>query len=141
MSDLKQMLTSIYTQHKQLTPQLVVDEARDEQHPLHHRFEWDNHLAGEAYRRIQAAELIRSVRIVYATNETGEPRSVRAFSSLHDSADTRTGYMPTEQLVENDVTRRILLKQLERDISALTTKYGHLEEFADIIANTIRKGA
>ncbi|WP_287004605.1 MULTISPECIES: hypothetical protein [Gordonia] len=135
MSDLRTQLTSIYQEQGELTPQSVVDVARNGEHPLHSRFEWDNEVAGEAYRRVQAAELIRSVRITYKETPESGARSVRAFSSLNDSADpTRKGYAPTEELVENELTRKILLRNLEREINSLKAKYGHLQEFADLMS-------
>lgn len=48
-----------------LTAKNVVDEARDEDSPLHPHFEWDDSIAGEAHRMAQARELIRSVRVSY----------------------------------------------------------------------------
>ncbi len=140
MADLREVLTGIYETRGELHPQTVVDEARPDDHPLHSRFEWDNEVAGEAYRRVQASELIRSVRLVYAESPTGETKSVRAFSSLHATVDPeRRGYAPTVELVENPLTKEILLRHLAREINHLQAKYGHLTEFADTITNTIKK--
>jgi len=47
----------------------VVDAARDTGSPLHHLFEWDDDKAGEAYRLLQAAELIRRVKIVVSVED------------------------------------------------------------------------
>lgn len=130
MSDLRSQLTSIYQARGELTPQTVVNEARPDDHPLHHRFEWDDAVAGEAYRRVQASELIRSVKVVFNETPAGERKSIRAFSSLSEVDDPeRRGYAPTEELVENDLTRAILLRNLEREINSLKRKYGHLQEF------------
>lgn len=57
--DLRTALQGIYDQHQQLTPAIVVDEARDAAHPLHSRFDWNDATAGEAWRRQQAHELIQ----------------------------------------------------------------------------------
>lgn len=140
MSDLRQMLEGIYKDRGELTPQNVVDEARPDDHPLHSRFEWDNDVAGEAYRRVQAAEIIRSVKIVFAESPTGAKRSVRAFSSLHETAPMEAApgtYAPTEVLVSDEVSRQLLLRQCRREIAALNTKYGHLQEFAALISEAI----
>lgn len=127
---LREQLSGIYQARGELTPQIVVDEARDETHPLHERFEWDDKVAGEAYRRVQASDLIRSVKVVFSETPAGERKSVRAFSSLSEVDDPeRRGYAPTEELVENDLTRAILLRNLEREINSLKRKYGHLQEF------------
>ncbi|QSL99764.1 hypothetical protein SEA_ODAY_20 [Gordonia phage ODay] len=139
MSDLRSALTSIYKDRGELTPQVVVEEARPDDHPLHNRFEWDNELAGDAYRRVQAQELIRSVKIVFTETPEGEKKTIRAFSSLrgHNDDNTRRGYQPTEELVQDEFSRTLLLRQCRREIAALSAKYGHLEEFAAMMTEAI----
>lgn len=46
-----------------LTPEVVVEAARDPRSPLHTQFQWDDGLAGEAYRLQQARALIKRVRV------------------------------------------------------------------------------
>lgn len=143
VSDLRNTLTEIYKTKGELTPQIVVDEARPEDHPLHSRFEWDDAAAGEAYRRVQAQEMIRSVKIVFTEASTGEKKSVRAFSSLHepgsrtDDSAPATGYAPTEDLVQDEFARQLLLRQCSRDIATLKRKYGHLQEFVELVVAAI----
>ncbi len=143
MKQVHDQLIEIRSTRGELTPQAVVDEARNESHPLHNRFEWDDTLAGEAYRRTQAAELIRSVKVIYRETPEGEERSVRAWSSLNTASDdgAAKGYAPTEELVQDDFSRKLLLRQLERDVKALQRKYGHMEEFAQIISGAAGDGA
>jgi len=138
MSDLRSELTTVYQLHGELTPQIVVDEARSSDAPLHHRFEWDDATGAEQYRLSQAARLIRSVRIEYTTPESNERKFIRAFSSLHESGEPeRQGYAPTVEILENDVTRKILLRNMQRDIAVLKTRYGHLAEFANMMQAAI----
>lgn len=135
MSDLRTQLTGIYQQHGELTPQIVVDEARPKGAPLHDRFEWDDSVAGEKYRLVQAAQIIRAVRIEYVAPGSEEKKFIRAFSSLHEASEDGTdqGYAPTEEVLENPLTRKILLRNMERDIAVLKKRYGHLTEFADMM--------
>lgn len=139
MSDLRTQLTGIYQQHGELTPQIVVDEARPLDAPLHDRFEWDDTIAGEKYRLVQASQLIRVVRQEFVSPDTGEKKFIRAFSSLHESSEdgTRQGYAPTEEILENELTRKILLRNMERDIAVLKKRYGHLTEFAQMMQAAI----
>ncbi|WP_280474795.1 hypothetical protein [Nocardia asiatica] len=139
-AQLHQQLLDIRTERGRLTAQDVVDVARDEAHPLHSRFEWNDAVAGEAYRRVQAAELIRSVRIVYAQSPDGEERRVRAWSAFPDEP-TRQGYMPTEEVVQDPFAAKLLLRQAERELTAFKRKYGHLKEFAALVAETLTDGA
>jgi len=133
MADLRSVLTAQYERHGELIPQTVVDEARPKAAALHDRFEWDNKLAGEKFRLVQAAELIRSVRIVFSDNATGERKSVRGFHSLHQAGSDRGGYVPTEEIVRDELAVRLLLRELKRDIADLRAKYGHLEEFVAVV--------
>lgn len=141
MSDLRTHLTSLYIERGQLTPQDVVDNARPTESPLHHRFEWNDALAGEAYRRVQAQQLIRSVKISFPESAPApERRSVRAFSSTRNSGDTdksTEGYAPTEEIVSSDFGRKVLLRELEREIASLKRKYGHLQEFAALMTEAV----
>jgi len=138
MTDLRTALTGVYRQHGELSPQIVVDEARPVDAPLHHRFEWDQATGAEQYRLIQAARLIRSVRIEYTAPNSEEKKFIRAFHSLHESGDDeRQGYAPTKEILENETTRKILLRNMERDIAQLKKRYGHLVEFAETLHRII----
>ena len=46
-----------------LTPETVVEAARNPRSPLHSQFEWDDGAAGESYRLQQARALIKRVRV------------------------------------------------------------------------------
>lgn len=130
MADLRASLTRIYEKHGELTPHTVVEEARPETSELHSRFEWDDAVAGEAFRRTQAAELIRSVRITFADNRTGERKTVRAFHSLREAGSIdRGGYAPTEEIIQDELATKILKQEFQREIADLKRKFGHLEDY------------
>lgn len=139
MGDLRTALTNIYQNYGELTPQIVVDEARPKNAPLHSHFEWDNREAGEAYRRMQAARLIRSVPLQY--DSTDRTKYVRAFSSVREAGDPAAqGYQPTEEVLADPLSAKILLRECERAIADLQRKFGHLAEFADLLRKAARKG-
>lgn len=137
MSDLRSQLLAIREKRQALTPQIVVDEARPEDHPLHHRFEWDDAIAGEAYRRVQAAELIRSVRVTYRKDERRGDRQVRAFVAIRKD----NTYEPIEEVIEDDFARQLLLAEYERALREIKTRYGHLKEFIEIARRVLGEEA
>lgn len=98
MSNLRDQIEAIRASHGRLTPELVVDEARNPDHPLHHRFDWDDVVAGEKWRRVQAGELIRSVRVIYR-NAKGEEQHTREYHSVRRG----TGYVyeSTDDIVQD----------------------------------------
>lgn len=137
MADLRSVLTDHYNKYNDLTPQIVVDEARPAGAPLHDRFEWDNDIAGEKYRLVQAQQLIRSVQIEFIDNRTGEKKFVRGFHSRREAGQEAGGYQPTQEIVQDEMALKLLLRQCEREIADLKRKYGHLSEFADLMRKAI----
>lgn len=132
---LRDQLQAIYDSHGNLTPAIVVDEARDEAHPLHDRFEWDNIVAGEAWRKRQAHELIRSVKVVYrpATDSEGE-RSVRAFHAVpSDDGDDRYWYEPADKVALDSATRELLVREMQRDWQELKRRWAYFQEFVGMV--------
>lgn len=130
MTDLRGILTDHYRRHGDLVPRQVWEEARPEESPLHHRFEWDDERAGDAYRDIQAAELIRSVRITYRKPGTEESMSTRAFIARREIGDgTRSGYMPTEEVVRDELSVELLRRNFEREAADLKRKYSDLDDY------------
>src|SRR5690348_5499317 len=65
----------------ELTPDVVVEAARNPRNVLHKHFEWDDQKAAEAFRLDQARCLIRSV--VVEDDDSEEGRSA-AFISIAD---------------------------------------------------------
>jgi len=115
----------------QLRPEGVVDAARDPQSLLHPCFEWDDAVAGEKYRREQASNLIRSIRVLLIrSDENGEEKlPVRAFINvIPEGSDTRV-YLP-RALVASTPT---LYNQAVNDaISYLRAAEVRLAEFRDM---------
>jgi len=126
--NLREHLEGIYRDHGKLTPHLVVEEARPIDSPLHSRFEWDDAVAAEAYRIDQARELIRSVRITYASGI--ENHHVRAFLSVHRTDSN--SYVPTEEVVADPLLYAIAVRDMERDWNEFRARYEHLKEFHDL---------
>jgi len=130
--DLRSELQTIYQQHERLTPELVVQVAAPPDHPLHERFEWDDSKAGAAYRESQAADLIRSVRVVYAHGSDGEAKSARAFVAPRAPGRPHE-YVPTEEALTDEFTRAIVLREFQRAIAGLRRQYGHLQEYSALL--------
>lgn len=144
MSDLRSHLQNIYDVQGKLTPELVVEVARDPGHPLHHRFEWNNSLAGEAYRRQQASELIRSVQVTYAKAPDGQAQRVRAWHSVRYTDDgvdlpSRSGYRyePAAKVATDPLLARLVLADMEREWRSLRRRYEQFEQFWKMIRDEV----
>lgn len=150
MNDIRAILQDMYERHGRLTPAIIVDESRAEDAPLHKRFEWDDTVAAEQYRFLQAARIIRSVRIKRVGNDTdasegsdgreengvAEPEGVRAFLPVRvrdrDDVGSWT-YEPTRKALADPTSRCILLNEMRRDWRAFQSKYQALSEYATLI--------
>lgn len=134
MTGLRDELAGIYRREGRLTPELVVDEATPEGAALHHRFEWDNNVAGHKYRLVQARELIRSVLVTYKESDELGPQQARAFVATYKPGDAESqGYVPTEEALADELTATLVLRAFERDLASLRRSYQHLSEFRSLI--------
>jgi hypothetical protein len=131
VSDLRELLQGIYNDRGRLTPALVVEEARPDDSPLHDRFEWDNEVAGEEYRRHQARQLIRSVKVVYSTTDDGDDKKVRAFTAIHH--ETGHVYEPTERVAQDPFLTKVALQDMKRRWIALKRQYESFDEFWQLV--------
>lgn len=92
-------INRIYQRHGTLTPNLVVDVARDPKSVLHDWFEWDDKKAGEAHRIHQARQLITSVKLTIVH----EDKIVSAVSYVRDPRlpSSQQGYISVTTLKTN----------------------------------------
>jgi hypothetical protein len=132
VSDLRSILMATRERHGELTAAAVVADATAEDHPLHHRFEWNDGEAGRLYRLDQARHLIRSVKIEYRP-ASGERRDVRAFLVRQPEDARPTAYVPTEEIAADPFQRQLVLREMRRDWEQLRARYEHLAEFMDMI--------
>lgn len=121
----REELRSIYERHGRLTPALVVEEARPEDHPLHHRFCWDDEEAAERFRLVQAATLIRQVKV---TGRALEPMELRAFLHVPGSADddgakALSSYVPEDEVRGDPRMQALVLAQMEREWRLLKRRW------------------
>lgn len=127
---LNRSLLEIRRQAGALTPKAVVDAARPEDHPLHSQFEWDDAVAGEAYRISQAGELIRSVKLRY-TDKDGTISTTRSWVSISRADTPSREYVPVAEAVENPILVELMLRDAEREWRQLYSRYKALEGFLE----------
>jgi hypothetical protein len=127
--DLRALLTQVRHDKGKLTATTLVAAAKPATHPLHDRFEWNDKVAGQKYRLVQAAELIRSVKFRYV--DEPEPREVNVFHSLPRTNGGRE-YVPVEEVVEDEFSRQLVLREMRREWLAFKRRYEHLAEFAEL---------
>lgn len=113
------------TRLEKITPQNVVELARNENSVIHNDFEWNDEIAGEKYRNIQAADMIRSF-VVETKEEEKEP--VRALQIT----TTTNVYKPTEFFLKNEDEYQSLLKRAKMELQGFKKRYSRIAELEDI---------
>lgn len=137
-TNLRDVLQGVYDQHGRLTPALVVDIARDPEHPLHNRFEWNDAAAGEAWRRQQAHELIRSVRVTYKPENKAQD-SVRAFHAVRQ--EDGINYVPAEEVAQDPFMAQLVLNDMQREWLALKRRWEAFAEFWAMVRDDVEDAA
>ena len=107
--------------------QQVVDFARDENTELHKCFEWDDKVAGEAYRRDQARWVLRHLVI-----KEQEPPKYKPEIRFFFKPNKTEGYKQTQLIVRNEDEYASLLAQALKELGWFRAKYGRLVELEEL---------
>jgi len=151
-----EILNTIAQRHDgALTPEIVLEEATNESHPLHSVFEWNDSLAAHQYRLSQAAMLIRTVKIKVQI-APNEERWTRAFLNVRDPEDDtsedeqleqdETGtvaeahrgrkrgfYTSLHDALKVPAYKEQLLDDARRDLESFRRKYSTLTQLSGLI--------
>jgi hypothetical protein len=114
-----------------LEPEMVVEEARGETSPLHAHFQWNDHLAAEAYRTDQAREIIRALTIDIGHSNV-EPRFVRGFVNVEVGGEQ--GYVSTTTAMSSAELRRQVIRKAWEELEAWRQRHAELTELGRVFA-------
>ena len=136
MSSLREELQRIYEDEGTLTAKVVVDSARPDDAPLHSRFEWNDTVAGERFREVQAMELIRSVTITFQPPAATTHTQVRVFHHV-TTADSGPHYVPLSELAGDEFLSRQALANAQREWRNLYAKYEGLDGWLESVRRDV----
>lgn len=108
-----------------VTPQEVLEKARDKNSELHKCFEWDDSIAAEKYRLQQARAII--VNLVYVP-KTKEEEPVRCFQITTE----RCTYQPTKQFLVQEDEYQSLLERAKAELESFKRRYATLTELESV---------
>lgn len=108
-----------------VTPQEVLEKAKDENSELHKCFEWNDTVAAEKYRLQQARAII--VNLIF-TPKTKEEEPVRCFQITRE----RCTYQPTQQFLVQEDEYQSLLKRAKSELEAFKRRYHTLTELEQV---------
>ena len=131
-----------------ITPEIILAEAKKKRSLLHGFFCWDDTAAAEEYRRIQAAQMIRRIKVTIIGGDDQHIR-VRAFVNVVEpkpegdepedidghgiNCRPRGIYVTMGTACRVDDYRSQMITQCKRDVEAFRAKYSALAEAAKII--------
>lgn len=111
---------------EKITPEQVLEKARDENTELHKCFEWDDGVAAEKYRLSQAETIIRMLVVPVEKRNT----QIRAFSLTSEPRN----YQPTRLFLQQPDEYKAQLELAKAELKAFRQKYKNLQELFEIFA-------
>lgn len=117
----------------EITPQNVLEKARNEKTELHKCFEWDDSVASEKYRLLQARDIIRHFVVVFKDEEESEQK-IRSYQITTET----NKYEPTRVILQKPDEYMALLKRAKAELNAFKKRYKMLAELEELFAEIDR---
>jgi len=112
-----------------LEPADLLEHARPADSPLHHLFQWDDKIAAEKYRIIQANYLFRSVMVVHPQIA----QEVHMLTHLHMHNEP-PAYYTLDQIRRDPLKYEQMVLQCVKELKAVLSKYRAVLGVAPIMA-------
>lgn len=114
-----------------LTPERIVDEARNDSLELHKCFEWDDEEAAEKYRITQARDVLRFISVVTTVKAEGKESEtvvVRAYENVKTKDNDREYVELFSALNDIEYRNQIFgrLKNMINEAMEITETYSYL---------------
>ena len=127
-ADAEKCWKEIKSQGDAVTPEAIVEYARDENTELHKCFEWDDTKAAEAWRKSQARTICGSL-VVVEEKEEKEPISFRILQ--HDSQEH--AYKPVTLILQNEDEYKRLVNRAKAELASFRERYKNILELRNVI--------
>lgn len=114
--------------HGEITPENVLEVARNPKSEIHNDFEWDDSVAGERYRLIQARKMIQCFVIERKKDKGEEPQRIRAVQI----SSTPNVYKPVQFFVKHVDEYEKLLKRAIQELKDIQKRYSTLTELESV---------
>ena len=108
----------------EVTPDELVNAAKNEQSELHKCFDWDNDIAAEKWRKHQARKIMCFLIIKNGNENDGQNAPPVRFMYKTDSG----GYKPSKMVFKVDNEYQKLLQRVDGELHAIKQKYSYIQE-------------
>lgn len=117
----------------EVTPQIMVDDARPDEALMHPLYEWDDSKAAEKYRCNQAKKIMSELIVVKVETPVEEEQvPVRAFVSVKPRNETAS-FRPTVIAMSDENTKEIVLENARAELRAFDRKYRGLLDVVELL--------
>lgn len=124
-------IESLIDKNGEVTPKMLVDDARPEGALLHPCFEWNDQKAAEQYRRDQAKNMISNLVTVSIKEESPCPQTP-AFVNIKERNES-AAYIYTTVALSNEKTKEQVLKNAKMELDMFRRKYETLIDMSDLL--------
>ena len=111
----------------------VLEDGRNKDAPHHAIFTWDDSIAAEQYRLVQAGEIIRAIVIV-RTDMIEPKKPVRAFVHVTPPEEENAAYVDILVAMNSPEMRRQVLEKAMKELEIWRETYEGYIEFMSVIA-------
>lgn len=120
----------------EVTKESLLEEARDENSPIHNCFEWNDGIAAERWRLDQARHMIQDLQVEVVQIDEAEKAPAFVNVSVRGAGGGR--YKTTAIAMVNEDERRQVLQNAIKDLEALQKRHATLVELSAVYAE-VRK--
>ena len=117
-----------------ITPDNVIEYAKNPDSPIHNLFEWDNDKAAYNWRVWQARKMIAECTITVETGTVREFHNVFVADDLDNEDVGKRQYVSFTEIVTDDSLKNQMLQNAKNDAEIYKKKYGTIEACAKIIS-------
>ncbi len=128
-ADAQKVANEILALGDDITPNQILETARNKNTELHKCFEWDDSIAAERYRLSQARMIVCHLVIKRPPEEKEKPE-IRIFYKT----DKASNYKPTTLIMTDKTEYEKLLENAYKELQIFKKKYHSLAELDDIMA-------
>jgi len=113
-----------------VSPQQIVDEARERGSAIKALFDWNDSTAAESWRCQQARHYLGRLEVVVVEQRAGRATSSRAFYSVNVG---ERGYMARDRVLSDRDLRLQVIATAKKELEIYMVKYGAVLRFGNYI--------
>lgn len=132
-------MEELVEKYGEITPQIMVDDARPDGALMHPMYEWRDDIAAEKYRHHQARKISSELIMVrVSVNDEPLPDPVRAFVSVKPRNESAS-YRPAVSALSDEETKQQVIANARAEIEAFERKYRGIIDIVPILLDLIER--